>query len=500
MDAWASYYDYQSDEIEVEDAIGSARASSELDQSDIQLRNDRISGIRLHSLPPSTVPNASLEPLQEIYNQLFPLSQDDDIRRSTAPNSGSDSAYDPTSKHLPSNYDDTKTTGFVPDHLDKSRSGPRPEETFSYNATPPLALVERKMARTWIGLTWGEIKLLSLAGAGFLMDAYDLFIINMVYPILLLAYYPPGTRNIEWGLSGGVLKASTSMGNVVGQLLFGFLGDFWGRSVLYGKELMLAMFAIVLMISAPDSIHGKGVTIWLAVFRFLLGVGIGGDYPLSATVVADRSSSRTRGLLLSIIFSNQGWGGLCAALAAMAVVGGYKSTITSGNFGELSGAWRILFGLPLAPGFVVLYFRLTLVESARFVQARYLQDHDDLVTHASAVGMIVVENSKGHEVAIAPSSVYTSTDMIKRANKQRKISTTPSSLSSPLSTSDYKSYLKAGHNVARPCPDLSYRHRETYARRCERQQPKAKALPSAPSVLHAMTFGTTSASGNICVS
>ena len=69
------------------------------------------------------------------------------------------------------------------------------------------------------------------------------------------------------------------MGNVVGQLLFGFLGDFWGRSVLYGKELMLAMFAIVLMISAPDSIHGRGVTIWLAVFRFLLGLGIGGDYP-----------------------------------------------------------------------------------------------------------------------------------------------------------------------------------------------------------------------------
>ena len=118
-------------------------------------------------------------------------------------------------------------------------------------------------------------------------------------------------------------------------------------------------------------------------------------------------------------------------------------SIVSGDFSDLSGAWRILFGLPLAPGFVVLYFRLTLVESARFVHARYLQDHDDLATHASAAGMVVVENNKGQEVAIAPSSVYTTTDMIKRANKHRKTSMTPSSLSSPLSSYDHKSYLEA---------------------------------------------------------
>ena len=280
MDAWASYYDYQSDEIEVEGAIGSARASSELDQSEMHQRNGRLSEIRLESLPPSSIPNSALQPIDAWYNQLFPLAQDPQKRHSMPYNTGSELTDSIPSDHLPSSKPTPPYGEARPKvHVDFQQDGARPEETFSYNATPPLALVERQMARTWIGLTWGEIKLVSLAGAGFLMDAYDLFIINMVYPILLLAYYPPGTHNIEWGLSGGVLKASASMGNVVGQLLFGFLGDFWGRSVLYGKELMLAMFAIVLMISAPDSIHGRGVTIWLAVFRFLLGLGIGGDYP-----------------------------------------------------------------------------------------------------------------------------------------------------------------------------------------------------------------------------
>ncbi|CBQ68227.1 probable PHO84-Inorganic phosphate permease [Sporisorium reilianum SRZ2] len=455
MDAWASYYDYHSDEIEVEDAVGSARASSELDRCEPQFRHGHLGGIRLDSLPPSSMPS-SLLPMEPQYNQAFVLAQDGDKHDSLQHDLSTDAAYlHPGSQiagltadnlrsfQRSSPYGESNTNLRVNVEQDVRASSPRREEQFSYNATPPLALVERKMARTWIGLTWGEIKLLALAGAGFGMDAYDLFIINMTVPVLLLAYYPLGTNSIDWGLSGGVLKASASMGNVMGQLLFGFLGDFWGRSVLYGKELMLAMLAIILMISAPDYLHGKGVTIWLAVFRFVMGIGIGGDYPLSATAVADRSSTRTRGLLLSLIFSNQGWGALCAALAALAVIGGYKSSVTSGNFSELSGAWRTLLGLPLAPGFVVLYFRLTLVESARFVQARYLQDHDDLATHASAAGMAAVPD----KTTMGTTSVYTSTEMVKRANKGRKTSETLSSLSSPLSLSTDGRY-KSFHDVA----------------------------------------------------
>lgn len=41
-----------------------------------------------------------------------------------------------------------------------------------------LALVERKKARTFLGVSWGEAKLLAIAGVGFLMDAWDLFIIK----------------------------------------------------------------------------------------------------------------------------------------------------------------------------------------------------------------------------------------------------------------------------------------------------------------------------------
>jgi MFS family permease len=38
-----------------------------------------------------------------------------------------------------------------------------------------------------------------------------------------------------------------------------------------------------------------------------MGIGIGGDYPMSASIVSERSHLYTRGRLLAWIFSNQGW-------------------------------------------------------------------------------------------------------------------------------------------------------------------------------------------------
>ncbi|GAK62670.1 MFS general substrate transporter [Moesziomyces antarcticus] len=242
-----------------------------------------------------------------------------------------------------------------------------------------LSLVERNEKKSRFAVSWAEAKLLTIAGVGFLMDAWDLFIINIIYSIILLAYYPKGTKNIDWGLQGGVLKAAANIGNIVGQLFFGFCGDMFGRSAVYGKELVIVIVAVILQISAPDSIGGHGITIWLAVLRFVMGIGIGGDYPMSATIVADRSSLKNRGFLLSWIFSNQGWGNLVGALFAVIVIAGYRHYVDAGQVHKLSGAWRILQGLTLIPAFIVLYFRLTLVESTRFTQARKLQDDPELI-------------------------------------------------------------------------------------------------------------------------
>lgn len=268
------------------------------------------------------------------------------------------------------------------------------------NASTSLALIEKRRRGGFLGISWAEVKLLTIAGVGFLMDAYDLFIINMIYAIILVTYPEfAGKKNINWGLDGGVLKASANIGNVLGQVMFGFFGDYFGRSAVYGKELIVTIVGVIMIISAPDYLGGDGVTYWIFAFRILMGIGIGGDYPMSASVVSDRASLQNRGRMLSIIFSNQGWGNLLGALLAVIVIACYHGPVVAGDTHKLSGAWRILQGLALIPAFAVLYFRLTLVESTRFTQARAIQDDPELLAKASAAGVIVSEeddhNGKG---------------------------------------------------------------------------------------------------------
>ncbi|KDN52241.1 putative PHO84-inorganic phosphate permease [Tilletiaria anomala UBC 951] len=255
----------------------------------------------------------------------------------------------------------------------------------------PLALVEKK-EKAFLGITLGEVKLLSIAGVGFMMDAYDLFIINMMYAVILLAYFPDPSKgahhfksNVDWGLNGGVLKASANIGNVIGQVAFGLLGDSFGRSAVYGKELIIVIVAIIIMISAPNYLGPDGVTKWIFGWRLVMGIGIGGDYPMSAAVVSDRAHLKKRGFLLSWIFSNQGWGNLVGAVVAVVVIAAYRGPVVAGDYARLTGAWRVMQGLALVPAFAVLYFRLTLVESTRFTQARRIQDDPEILAQQGMV-------------------------------------------------------------------------------------------------------------------
>ena len=113
-------------------------------------------------------------------------------------------------------------------------------------------------------------------------------------------HYPPLLR--------GLVNASANMGNIIGQLSFGYLGDIYGRRLVYGNELIIGIVGLILLISLPNSIPTATLkSAWIFCWRFVLGIGIGGDYPISAAIVAERSHLKTRGQLLGWIFSNQGW-------------------------------------------------------------------------------------------------------------------------------------------------------------------------------------------------
>jgi PHS family inorganic phosphate transporter-like MFS transporter len=133
---------------------------------------------------------------------------------------------------------------------------------------------------------------------------------------------------------------------------------------------------------------GPGVNIFgvLIVWRFIMGVGVGGDYPLSAVISSEFASTSSRGRLMTAVFTAQGWGNfgtqrnfymearntklvLAASLVALITVRAYKDSILSDNLNDLKHVdycWRILIGLGCVPGAIALYFRLTIPETPRF--------------------------------------------------------------------------------------------------------------------------------------
>ncbi|OJA11143.1 hypothetical protein AZE42_02381, partial [Rhizopogon vesiculosus] len=164
------------------------------------------------------------------------------------------------------------------------------------------------------------------------------------------------------------VKVATPVGNLVGQLLFGWLADVLGRKRMYGVELMImivATFGQALAGQAP-AVSAIGVII---VWRFIMGVGIGGDYPLSAIISSEFAATRSRGRLMTAVFAAQGWGNLAAAIVAIIVVQAYKTSIIAAPFPAVvpvDYCWRLLIGLGCVPGVVALYFRLTIPETPRF--------------------------------------------------------------------------------------------------------------------------------------
>ncbi|KAJ6537339.1 major facilitator superfamily domain-containing protein [Mycena sp. CBHHK59/15] len=218
-------------------------------------------------------------------------------------------------------------------------------------------------------LTYTEVKLLGIAGVGFFLDAYDLFVINPVSTMLQYRLYDGNA--LPAGLQG-FLKAGANIGSVIGQFAFGYLADALGRKAIYGKELMLVIFATIMCLTTPTgSLSPDNSLIYLTVFRIILGIGVGGDYPMSASITSDRAVLRKRGTMLAYIFSNQGWGSLVGSLVTIVVLAAYKSVMDGkGETSKVDGVWRIVVGLSLIPAFGTLYQRLTLPESTRFIESQ----------------------------------------------------------------------------------------------------------------------------------
>lgn len=164
-------------------------------------------------------------------------------------------------------------------------------------------------------------KAIVIAGMGFFTDAYDLFCITAVTKLIgRLYFYDPETHS-PGKLPTNVNNAITGValcGTLAGQLFFGWLGDKLGRKKVYGITLV-TMVGCALASGLSFGSTTKTVIASLCFFRFWLGFGIGGDYPLSAVIMSEYANQKTRGGFIAAVFAMQGVGILVAGAIAMLV-------------------------------------------------------------------------------------------------------------------------------------------------------------------------------------
>jgi len=255
-------------------------------------------------------------------------------------------------------------------------------------------------------LTKQELRVLAVASTGFFVDAYDLFIINMIVPILAVVYTGKLSSSITGiPLDGGLLKAGTNIGCVIGQIAFGFMGDYFGRGKVYGKELAVTILGTILFISCPSpgTMSKEAVFGYLTGFRVLMGIGIGGDYPNSSGTVSDRANIKRRGIMLAFIFSFQGWGSFIGSILAIVLLEIYKTSVHEhGHVSHLNSLWRLLAGLIIAPAFITMIYRFRLGSSVREKNVQAIRADPTLIEKEKDFYLAKADkNSTDEKLAIA---------------------------------------------------------------------------------------------------
>jgi MFS family permease len=179
-----------------------------------------------------------------------------------------------------------------------------------------------------------------------------------------------------------LLNPMTFAGTALGMLLFGFTSDHWSRKgSLLVSTVIIVIFAILQTASSGAGGTMETMVLALVIYRFFLGIGIGGEYPAGSVGAAEHTAGLKEGTRNRwfIWFSNVAidMGFVLAPLVALIVVcltlrvryGSDPLQVAITKEGDgLNVAWRVCLGTGVLPPLVMFALRLKLHEPEPFVK------------------------------------------------------------------------------------------------------------------------------------
>jgi len=182
-----------------------------------------------------------------------------------------------------------------------------------------------------------------VAALGIMLDGFDFFVVGVCLPLI--------SRDLSTtALQEGLIASAAVVGSVIGALTVGPIADRIGRRLVFRIDLLMFVVFALASAFAWDA--------WsLIVFRLLLGVAIGADYPLSACYAAEIAPARSRHRMLVGVVSFQAIGSLVGVGVGLLVL----------NLSPSVDAWRWVFGSGVVIAGLVVLARIGVPESPRWL-------------------------------------------------------------------------------------------------------------------------------------
>jgi MFS family permease len=196
------------------------------------------------------------------------------------------------------------------------------------SSVPAPASVRSSSAFIWPrNISPAERKSLIAGSLGWMLDAMDVMLYSLVLAYLIR----------EFGMStrtAGLLNSLTLAASAIGGFFFGILADRIGRT--------RALMSSILVYSISSAACGLSHSIpQLAIFRFLLGLGMGGEWSSGAALIAETWRAEHRGKALALMQSAYAIGEAVAAIVVL---------IVFPRFG-----WRAVFFVGVLPALLVFW-------------------------------------------------------------------------------------------------------------------------------------------------
>jgi MFS family permease len=202
---------------------------------------------------------------------------------------------------------------------------------------------------------------LVVAALGWMLDCFDQQLFMMARQPAMAELLPDGSSLATINKWGGYAVSVFLMGWGIGGLIFGVMGDRVGRA----KTMMIT----ILMYSVFTGLSAASTSFWdFAVYRFLTGMGVGGEFAVGVALVAEVMPDRARPYTLAVLQALSAVGNISAALVSMAM----GELVAQG---KVESIWRPMFVIGAVPAVLALVVRWRLREPERWQQA----SHEDAV-------------------------------------------------------------------------------------------------------------------------